>query len=106
MPFFEINGKEVKLYGITEFAKLLGKTKESLLHLEKIGVIPKTPLRSRGKTQKRLYCFQQLEGIIDAIAKFRSKYPQKRYPEKYYNYILNEWKKIDIFSGLKDEDFT
>lgn len=106
MSFFEINGKEVRLYGVTEFARLLGRTKESFLNLEKMGVIPKTPLRSRGKTQNRLYCFQQLEGIIDAMEKYRKKYPQKRYPEKYYNYILAEWKKIDIFSGLKDEDYT
>lgn len=103
---YEINGVKLNLYKRGEFARLIGKSIETLTSMEKKGALPKTPIiLDKRLLHSRLYCFQQLEGVILAFKKYSKKYLWNKYPELYYRFILNEWRAISIFSEMTDKDF-
>ena len=104
MPkLYEVAGQKVWLYKKNEVSKMFGLSKTFLSYLTKEGAIPETPLTDSDQLKSRLYCWAQLEPIVRICAWHNL---TKRQKKTAYKEILEEWKKIPLFAGLTDEDFS
>jgi len=104
MPkLYEVAGEKVWLYKNYEISQMFGLAKSFMTRLIHENVIPETPLTDQDRLRSRLYCWAQLEPVIRLCA---WKQLTKRQKANVYKEVLADWKKIPLFSGLKEEDFS
>ena len=58
------NGRPIEVYTISRIAHVLGKTVQALIHWEKHGLLPVTPIRSPSGV--RHYTLEMVESVVEA----------------------------------------
>lgn len=89
---------EMRLYKVGTLAKAVGKTVTSLNHMEKKGVIPRTPLVASA-LEYRLYTLDMIEVVQRALRKRGGTVRGEREWGECYDEIAEEWRKLGVMDA-------
>lgn len=84
-----IGGIERDMYTSGDLADSLDRQRQTIRKWESMGIIPKTPFRS--KTNRRLYTLEQIQSIVSAVEKYDLKQGVKP-PQEFIKEVHEKFK--------------
>jgi hypothetical protein len=84
-----IGGVERTMYTSGDLAEALDRQRQTIRKWESLGIIPKTPFRS--KTNRRLYTKEQIDAIVTCVEKYELKQGIKP-PQEFVDEVYRKFK--------------